>query len=252
MKTKTILTSLFIAFIISANCIAQTTEFPTHLFLGGFSRATVNDTTVELWNFVNENEYVGRTVFVSAESSILSETMRLFYLNGKLNYCATILEQDPDNMQGEICFELKYYKDLVFTFENKNHDFPKRIIYNFRNYRTIIARIEDDNKGYDLEYIRDYDIFKIFTLTGEFIKEPFENKAGKIIKDVYDYFLQVQGIKYFIKLRNNTVKKDEIDKVLGKKVKVSFSVDEGLWDADDNTHQSRIGKYVRIIEIKEL
>ena len=132
-----------------------------------------------MWDFVDENEYVGRTVFVSAESSILSETMRLIYVNGKLNYCATILEQDPDNIQGEICFELKSYKDLVFTFENKNHDFPKRIIYDFRNYRTIIARIEDDNKGYDLEYIRDYDIFKIYTLAGCIHKRAFRKQSGE-------------------------------------------------------------------------
>lgn len=251
MKKVTILTSIFLSLIMYTNCYSQTNEYPTHLFLGGFSRATVNDTTFETWDYVSETEFAGKTVFISAESSILAETLRLFYLNGKLNYCATILEQDPENLQGEICFELKSYKDLVFTFENKNHDFPKRIIYDFRKYRTITARIEDDNKGYDLEYFRDYNIFKTYTFTSVFIKEQFVNKGGKTIDGVFDYFLQVQGIKYFIKLKNSDVKKDEIDKVLGRKVKVTFSINDGLWDADDNTHQSRIGKYLRIIKIEE-
>lgn len=251
MKTLTIVTSIFLALIIFTNCNAQTNEYPTHLFLGGFSRATANDTTLESWDYVSETEFAGKTVFISAESSILAETLRLFFLNGKLNYCATILEQDPENPQGEICFELKSYKDLVFTFENKNHDFPKRIIYNFSKYRTITARIEDDNKGYDLEYIRDYNIFKTYTFTGVFIKEQFVNKGGKPIDGVFDYFLQVQGIKYFIKLKNSDVKKDEIETLIGRQVKVSFSINEGLWDADDNTHQSRIGKFVRIIKILE-
>jgi hypothetical protein len=249
MKTKNILTSIFIVLIFSSNCIAQTTEYPTHLFLGGFSMATVNDTTVEMWDPVGDDELAGRSVLIYSDGGFLYETLRMFYLNGKLNYCATLMEQNPDNPEGEICFELKSYKDLVFTFENKQHDFPKRIIYDFKNWRFIKARVEDDTSGYNLEYTRDFDIFKSYTLKGVFLKEPFENKGGKIIDGLYDYFFKVQGIKYFIKLGTNAVKKEEIDNILNKEVKASFSIKEGLWDADDNTHQSRIGKYISIINI---
>ncbi|MEI7484753.1 MAG: DUF6265 family protein [Ignavibacteriota bacterium] len=250
---KRILIPIFLLpiFFASDNVFSQKTDYPIHLFIGAFTRTTVNDTTVEIWDAADDTELAGRTIYTYTGGSMLSETMRIFYKNGKLNYCATIMEQDPNDPQGEVCFELISYKDLVFTFENKQHDFPKRIIYNFNNWRNIVARIEDDSKGYDLDFARDYNMFQVYTTKGVFIKEPFENKGGKIIEGVYDYFFQTQGIKYFIKLRDAAIKKDEIDKVSNKEVKVSFFIREGLWDADDNTHQSRIGKYVTIAGIYE-
>jgi hypothetical protein len=248
---KRILFAIFILIIIltTGRIYSQNTDYPTHLFLGGFTRATVNDTTLEMWDPVNDNELTGKTVYIYDSGGFLSETMRLVYINGKLNYCATLMEQDPDNPQGEVCFELKSYKNLVFIFENLRHDSPKRIIYDFNNWHIIKARVEDDTSGYDLEYMRDFDIFKSYTLKGTFIKEPFENKVNEIVDGIYDYFFKVQGIKYFIKFKNGIIKKEDVDKVLNKDVKASFIIYDGLWDADDNTHQSRIGKYISIINI---
>jgi hypothetical protein len=244
--------ALFVSlFLITESSYSQKSDYPTHFFIGGFTRTTVNDTTKEMWDLVNDNELIGKTVYVYSEGSFMSETMRLVYINGKLNYCATILEQDPNNPQGEICFALKSYKDYVFTFENVNHDFPKRIIYNFSNWRIITARVEDDTSGYDLEYTRDYNLLLTYTMKGIFLKLPFENKIGEIVDEVYDYYLEVQGVNYFIKMRDNTIKKEKVDKVLNKEVKVSFMIKDGLWDADDNNYQSRIGKYVTVFEIYE-
>jgi hypothetical protein len=247
---RILFTAFIISLILSTNVLySQNTDYPIHLFIGEFTRATTNDTTVETWYPVNENELSGNTIYTYSGGSLLSEIMRLVYINGKLNYCATVLEQDPDNPQSEVCFELKSYKNLVFTFENLRHDSPKRIIYDFNNWHIIKARVEDDSKGYDLEYMRDFDIFKSYTLKGTFIKEPFENKVNEIVDGIYDYFFKVQGIKYFIKFKNGIIKKEDVDKVLNKDVKASFIIYDGLWDADDNTHQSRIGKYISITNI---
>lgn len=248
---KRLLIPIFLLAILftSDNLFSQKKDYPIHLFLGTFTRITENDTTVEIWDAVDDTELAGRTIYTYTGGSMLSETMRLFYLKGTLNYCATIMEQDPSNPQGEVCFELKSYNDLVFTFENKQHDFPKRIIYDFNNWRKVVARVEDDSKGYDLDYGRDYNMFQVYTTKGIFTKEPFVNKGDRIIVGVYDYFFNTQGIKYFIRLNNSTIKKEEIDKVLNKEVKVSFFISEGLWDADDSNYQSRIGKYIRIANI---
>jgi hypothetical protein len=248
---KRILFTIFILTLLftTDRICSQNTDFPIHLFFGEFTRTTVNDTTVEMWEQVDDNNLRGKTVYVYSEGSFLSETMRLHYIDGKLNYCATLIEQEPDNPQGEVCFELKSYKNLVFTFENLKHDFPKRIIYDFNNWHIIKARFEDDTSGYDLEYMRDFDIFKSYTLKGTFIKELFKNKVNEIVDGIYDYFFKVQGIKYFIKFKNGIIKKEDVDKVLNKDVKASFIIYDGLWDADDNTHQSRIGKYISITNI---
>jgi hypothetical protein len=235
--------------MLTERIYSQTAEYPIHLFLGGFTMATDRDTTIEKWDFADDNELAGRTIFTYSGGSFLAETMRIVYLNGNLNYCSTILEQDPDNPQGEICFPLKTYNNYVFTFENLKHDFPKRIIYDFTNWRTIKARVANDTSAFDLEYERDYNVYQSYDLKGFFIKEQFVNKAGKTIDGIYDYFFKVQGISYFIKLRSNSVSKEEINKLSGREVKASIIFQEGLWDSDDNTHQSRIGKYVSIMKI---
>lgn len=243
---------LLFALFFSANFLySQPVKYPTHFFLGAFSFATDKDTTIEIWDPVDDNEIVGRTIFRYSGGEFLSETLRLVYLDGKLNYCATILEQNPDNPQGEICFSLKSYKDRIFTFENLKHDFPKRIIYDFNNYRFVKARIEGDTSSFDFNFYRDNSDFQSYTLKGKFLKEPFENKVGKINDGVFDYFFQIQGEKYFIKFSGSQIKKDEIENILNKEVKATIFFKDGLWDTNDNTHQSRIGKYINVISIEK-
>jgi len=248
---KNILFAIFatLIFLSSGRIYSQSSDYPLHLFLGEFTRITDSDTTVEMWNQVDDNELTGKSIYTYSGGSFLSETLRIVYVNGKLNYCATVLEQNPYNPQGEVCFELKSFKDMVFTFENKQHDFPKRIIYDFSGWRKINARVEDDSKGFDIEFTRDYNMFRSYTAKGVILKVPFENKIGKIVEGVYDYFFQVQGVKYFIKLSDSQIKKDAIDKYLNKEIKVAFFIKDGLWDSDDNSHQSRIGNYISIVNI---
>jgi hypothetical protein len=248
---KRLLIPIFILALLlgTGRIYSQNNDYPIHLFLGEFKGGTASDTTIEMWDQIDDNTLAGKTVYVYSEGSFLSETMRILYRNGKLTYCAILMEQDPDNPQGEVCFELKTYKDLVFTFENLKHDSPKRIIYNFENWHNVIARVEDETKGYDLQYWREYNMFQSYTTNGVIVKEPFKNKVGEIIGGVYDYYFKTQGIKYFIKLRDGAIKKEDLEKVLNKAVKVTFFINDGLWDTDDNTHQSRIGKYIRIANI---
>lgn len=248
MKRILILTLLFLC-LLSDKTFSQNTEYPIHLFLGGFTFATERDTTVEIWDFVTDSIIVGRTIFYYEGGGFLAETMRLTYINDKLNYCATIMEQDPENPEGEICFELKLYTPKVFTFENLKHDFPKRIIYDFSGYRNVKARIEGDTSGFDFEFIRDHNEYQAYDLNGRFIKEPFVNKVGKVIEGVFDYYFEVQGIKYFIKYSSSEIKTDAIEKNLNKEVKASVIITDGLWDTDDKTHQSRVGQYINVVKI---
>lgn len=233
----------------TGNIYSQNNNYPIHLFIGEFKGNTASDTTIEQWEQIDDSTLIGITVYIYSEGSFLAETMRILYRNEKLTYCATLMEQDPDSPQGEVCFEVKSYDDHVFTFENLKHDSPKRIIYNFKNWHNILARIEDETKGYDIEYSRSNNIFQLYTTKGVFIKEPFENKIGEIISGVYEYYFKTQGIKYFIKLRDSAIKKEDLENVLNKDVKVSFFINEGLWDTEDYTHQSRIGRFIKIVNI---
>ena len=242
---------IFIITILTLTDIsdAQTTEYPTHLFLGEWVMKTDKDVTTEIWELNSAGDITGKTIYEYDRGSFMSEIMRLITLNGKLNYCATILEQDASSPQGEICFELKSYTERKFTFENLKHDFPKRIIYDFGDYNILKARVEGDTSGFDLTFQKKQDFITSYTLKGRFIKEQFVNKAGRKINGVFDYFFEIQGEKYFIKFAGGSVKVSDIESVLGNEIRADVIFKEGLWDTDDPNVQSRVGKYITITKI---
>lgn len=245
---KTIFVIFFATLFCYINGYSQSIVYPTHLFYGQYSSTTDKDKTTEIWEISDEGELVGKTIYEYQGGSMLSETMRIINKENELQYCATILEQDTENPQGEICFTLKNYKDEVFIFENLNHDFPKRIIYDFSGFGTVNARVEGDTSGFDIMFIREYTNLPI-TIKGKIFKQPFENRAGKIIEGVYDYFLNIQGINYFIKIGKSYINISELETLLDKEITYSVVFNQGLWDADDNNQQSRVGKYVIISKL---
>jgi hypothetical protein len=248
---KYIILAVHIIILISAVSHGQTDEYKTHLFLGTWVMRTEKDITTEKWELSDKGELKGISIYEYDKGSFLSETMHITDINGKLNFCATVLEQNPENPQGEICFGLKSYKDRIFLFENPNHDFPKRITYDFSGYNSLTAHIEGDTNSFELKYERYYDPTESFTLKGKIIKEQFVNKAGRIIQDIYDYFYVIQGEKYFIKLSDCSVNKETITENIGKEISSTIVFHNGLWDADDNTYQSRVGKYITILNIND-
>lgn len=54
----------------------------------------------------------------------------------------------PSSAAGETSFALVSLEKRKAIFENKKHDFPKRIIYNFTVESKLTARVEDDERGF--------------------------------------------------------------------------------------------------------
>lgn len=79
---KLILTLLFLLSVAAAK--AQN-EIPTHIFIGWWTMETAEDTTSENWIQAGGDEYTGITLYTNKSGTLMSETMRLFYDNGKLN-----------------------------------------------------------------------------------------------------------------------------------------------------------------------
>ncbi len=229
---------------------AQNIQYPVHFFLGDYSYATDKDKTTEIWEQNSDGSIAGKSIFEYSGGSFQSETMRLAVIDGKLNYCVYINEQDSENPQGEICFPLKSFDNDKFVFENLRHDFPKRIIYDFAGFNSIHARVEGDTSSMDFFYTRT-NIDIPYKFNGIIIKLPFENKAGKIIEGVYDYFVVVNGINYFIKTMLSPPDRNSLDKYIDKEVQCKVLLKNGMWDADDANVQSRVGKYVILMEISD-
>jgi hypothetical protein len=252
MKRQIFVSIIFLSFFLSfGNITAQNEGYPTHLFNGCWTMRTAEDTTTKNWIPTGNGEYTGMMIYTNKSGTMLAETMHLAFAGEKLSYCSTITEQDPNNPEGEICFELTSYKDRVFTFENPKHDFPRKIIYDFSNYRKCKTHVENVNTAFDLEYDKEYDFYTAYEFKGRFIKENFVTKADRKLDDVFDYFFVIEGIKYFIKFSDSSVKKNEIDKYLNRPVHADIVFKEGLWDTDDRNVQSRIGNYISVVKVYE-
>ncbi|HYG50319.1 MAG TPA: hypothetical protein VD905_05420 [Flavobacteriales bacterium] len=91
---------------------------------------------------------------------------------------------------------------------------------------------------------------------GKIIEKNFVSKKGEVKGFTEFYFVPTQ-IKdsnykedYFVKLSKGKVTRDELKQYVNKEVNIKCVMLRGLWDADDNTHQSRFGDYVIILEVK--
>jgi len=87
-------------------------------------------------------------------------------------------------------------------------------------------------------------------VNAEVIREPFINQGGRVIEDVFDYFLKYEAKKWFIKFMDSSVNQSEIEPLVGKKATFLLSERQGLWDTDDPNVQSRIGDYVVIWNVE--
>jgi hypothetical protein len=252
MKTLII---IIMSVILTNSDFAQPAEhIKTHLFLGNWETEKGSSVIIESWRVINDSEFSGESYTIKGNDSILTEKLSLRYINEKLCYCPTVIGQ---NNKKEIVFPLKTTENngRKFIFENPSLDFPQRIIYDFESQIKLNASIEGDNLNefhqINFEYKRKIDLLNFYKLTGTIRKENFVNKVGKKVEGYYDYFFEIQGVKYFIKLKDSEVLLTELIKYIDKPVKLNYSIRQGLWDTDDPNVQSRVGIYLVIFSIEE-
>ena len=93
-------------------------------------------------------------------------------------------------------------------------------------------------------------------LRGEIVLKAYENKNGKINREVQEYYLRCSADDYFIKFCECKVSKEDIIAYYHVQkqiypIAVKAKILTGEWDSCDTTErvQSRTGKYVQILEI---
>jgi hypothetical protein len=69
------------------------------------------------------------------------EKLMLINIHGYISYIATVGKQQP------ILFALKESSDNNYIFENKEHDFPQRIVYTVIDENNVKVFVEGDLKG---------------------------------------------------------------------------------------------------------
>lgn len=135
--------SPFICLLFAQIGITQT-NFPD--FLHGTWKIEGKE-IYEHWDKLSDQTLKGFSYKIEDGQMVVSEYIDITRQNDEVFYIATVRGQN----QGQaIKFKLTKV-DSSYTFENLNHDFPKKIVYQKSSDDEIIARVSD-GKGKGFEY----------------------------------------------------------------------------------------------------
>jgi hypothetical protein len=130
---------LTILFVVSLQQ-SQQSDFATLWILEGtWAMKTPKGTMYEHWRKISDSELRSKSFKLNGRDTVLMEQVRLYHEGGDVYYTPVV--EDQNNRQ-PIPFKLTEVESSRYTFENKEHDFPQRIIYNIVSHDSIVARIE--------------------------------------------------------------------------------------------------------------
>lgn len=106
--------------------------------VGSWESTTKTGFMQEKWVKKNDSTFTGQNYSINRGVSQLQEQLQLVFRNKEIHYLAAVRHQ---NKGLPVTFKLVSIKDDIYTFENKEHDFPQQIIYNFKNGKHIDVTI---------------------------------------------------------------------------------------------------------------
>lgn len=93
----------------------------------------------ENWKMIDDSTLSGSGYSLKDRDTVFSEVLTLTLRKGKITYLA----KDPEqNRAAAIPFLLKKNRRNKFVFENLEHDYPQRIIYEFEKDTLLNIRLE--------------------------------------------------------------------------------------------------------------
>lgn len=131
----------FLVFILSTTLIAQNNLSDFNWLVGKWKLQTDKYDSFEEWEVKNESTLAGTSYMVSGDQTKISEHLLIQEIYNHIAYIASPSENPPT------LFTLISSEDGKFVFENKEHDFPQRIIYEQIDRNTMTASIEGDENG---------------------------------------------------------------------------------------------------------
>lgn len=154
------ITLLAAAFAIMASCgkkenTEETTSAPvaaapnkmaaTEWLIGSWGHTTPEGALSEKWEKVNDSVMHGESYFVvGGKDTVFAETVALTSEKGKLSYTVKVPGQ---NNEKPVRFDLTSSTESQLVFENPQHDYPNKIVYNKITNDSLVAEISGIQKG---------------------------------------------------------------------------------------------------------
>lgn len=129
-------------FLIFSACQTQADLSQLYWILGKWQINESNN--FEEWEKVSDDLYRGKGYETRKNDTLLTETINIVQRGKEVFYIPTVTNQ---NEAQPVEFKLVSTSATELIFENKNHDFPQRIIYIKNGERQIDARIEGEREG---------------------------------------------------------------------------------------------------------
>jgi hypothetical protein len=98
----------------------------------------------ETWTKTDDSTYHGKTFMIVNRDTVFSETISLEERGGELHYIPITRDQ---NSSFPVRFKYISTENGEIIFENKEHDFPQRVIYKNAGSDSLYARIEGNENG---------------------------------------------------------------------------------------------------------
>ena len=134
---------LFIAFL-ATHLFGQNSDLAEVEFLIGTWKMDGKE-SFEKWT-KKDNRLLGKSYKFINEQEKVSETLEIKKQGDQLVYTATVFDQ---NEAKGVTFILKSTKDKNHSFENPNHDFPKKIQYKIVNpNKLLVSVLGEGDKGF--------------------------------------------------------------------------------------------------------
>lgn len=115
-----------------------------HWLIGTWKSVSNEETSVEIWRKENDSLLTGKSYVLVKADTVFSEKMQLRQREADLLFIVTVSDQ---NKAEPVTFKFMNFDKGEFSFVNKDHDFPQRIIYKNPQPDFLCARIEGTKNG---------------------------------------------------------------------------------------------------------
>lgn len=131
-------------------------DFKTlHALAGTWKMETSRGAIYEEWQVKSDNKLTGRSYRINNTDTMIMERIELFAEGNAIVYSPVVTNQ---NNGQAVHFKLISNADNRYVFENKEHDYPQRVIYHLVSKDAVHARIEGtrngQERGSDFRYSR--------------------------------------------------------------------------------------------------
>jgi Domain of unknown function (DUF6265) len=143
---KMLLTALAVCILLSAFINPGNNKDFKKLYAlqGVWQMTTKRGIICEEWKKVNKDYLQNTGYIIKGSDTIINERVALTNTGNNIFYTSTVADR---NDKKPVAFKMTKAENNNFIFENRQHDFPKRIVYQLISSDSLHAYIDDGIDG---------------------------------------------------------------------------------------------------------